>query len=81
MAQLGGAALGNSQIFVEAGKLKPYPTDMSKANDHITAAIDEAGKEGGVDAAETLTAYSRALDKSLLFLDPTPSRKANSLLG
>ncbi|WP_310322836.1 DNA starvation/stationary phase protection protein Dps [Aminobacter aminovorans] len=83
VAQLGGAALGTSQVVVEASKLKPYPTDIAKTRDHIAAlidryadaaksvrsAIDEAGEAGDTDTADIFTAYSRTLDKSLWFLE------------
>ncbi|AMS40828.1 DNA starvation/stationary phase protection protein Dps [Aminobacter sp. NyZ550] len=83
VAQLGGAALGTSQVVVEASKLKPYPTDISKTKDHIAAlidryadaaksvrtAIDETGEAGDADTADIFTAYSRTLDKSLWFLE------------
>ncbi|MCA0277312.1 MAG: DNA starvation/stationary phase protection protein Dps [Proteobacteria bacterium] len=81
--QLGGTALGTSQVVAEASKLKPYPTDIYKTKDHLAAlidryadaahsaraAIDEAGEAGDADTADIFTAYSRALDKSLWFLE------------
>lgn len=81
--QLGGTALGTTQVVAEASKVKPYPTDIFKTRDHIEAlieryaevaktvrlAIDESGEAGDADTADIFTAYSRALDKSLWFLE------------
>ena len=81
--QLGGTALGTTQVVAEASKVKAYPTDIFKTRDHIEAlieryaevartvrlAIDEAGEAGDADTADIFTAYSRALDKSLWFLE------------
>lgn len=81
--QLGGTAVGTSQAVAEATKLKPYPTDIYKTRDHLAAlidryaqtahsvrsAIDEASEAGDADTADIFTAYSRALDKSLWFLE------------
>jgi starvation-inducible DNA-binding protein len=63
--------------------LSPYPTDIYKSKDHLAAlieryaqaansvraAIDEADEAGDADTADIFTAYSRALDKSLWFLE------------
>lgn len=81
--QLGGTALGTTQVVTESSKLKPYPTDIYKTTDHLAAlidryadcaltaraSIDEAGEAGDADTADIFTAYSRALDKSLWFLE------------
>src|SRR5580700_9962986 len=69
--QLGGTALG------------PYPTEIYAANDHLAAlieryakvasavraAIDETDSAGDADTADLFTAFSRALDKALWFLE------------
>ncbi|TIS60322.1 DNA starvation/stationary phase protection protein Dps [Mesorhizobium sp.] len=81
--QLGGTALGTSQEVSKATMLKPYPTDIHKTRDHLAAlidryaatakltraAIDEAAGTGDADTADIFTAYSRALDKLLWFLE------------
>jgi starvation-inducible DNA-binding protein len=81
--QLGGTALGTSQVVTAESKLPPYPTDIYKTKDHLAAlidhyaamaksaraAIDEASEAGDADTADIFTAYSRALDKSLWFLE------------
>jgi len=83
VAQLGGMAQGTSQTVAKATTLKPYPTDISKIEDHLKAlvdrfaaagklvreGIDECDEAGDADAADILTAYSRALDKNLWFLE------------
>jgi starvation-inducible DNA-binding protein len=81
--QLGGTALGTTQIVAKATTLPPYPTDIYKIDDHLHAlverygtaannarkAIEEADDAGDADTADIFTAYSRALDKSLWFLE------------
>ena len=82
VAQLDGIALGTVQNVAEATNLKPYPTDIRKIADHLTAlveryaavsksareGIDTADEAGDADTADILTAFSRELDKSLWFL-------------
>ena len=83
VVQLGGTALGTVQTVAKATTLAPYPTDIHQSKDHLAAlierygkaanavrsAIDEADEAGDADTADIFTAYSRALDKSLWFLE------------
>ena len=87
--QLGGTAIGTSQEVAKASPLKSYPTDIHKTKDHLAAlishyaavaksartAIDEASEAGDADTADIFTAYSRALDKSLWFLEAHTQEK------
>ena len=83
VVQLGGTALGTTQAVVKGTTLAPYPTDIHKTKDHLAALIDRYGKTanavrkaidetdnaGDVDTSDLFTAYSRALDKQLWFLE------------
>jgi starvation-inducible DNA-binding protein len=83
VVQLGGTALGTTQTVAGNTTLAPYPTDIYAANDHLSAlieryakvasavrtAIDETANAGDADTADLFTALSRALDKSLWFLE------------
>jgi starvation-inducible DNA-binding protein len=83
VVQLGGTALGTTQTVAAATTLPAYPTDISTSKDHLAAlierygqvatlvrgAIDETGNAGDADTADLFTAYSRALDKALWFLE------------
>ena len=83
VVQLGGTALGTTQAVGKASTLSPYPTDIYKSKDHIAALIERYGaaansvraaiaqtdEAGDADTADIFTAYSRALDKALWFLE------------
>ena len=83
VVQLGGTALGTTQTVASGSTLAAYPTDIYKIEDHlhalierygkaansVRAAIDESSEAGDADTAYIFTAYSRALDKALWFLE------------
>jgi len=83
VVQLGGTALGTTQVVADGTTLAPYPTDIYAANDHLVAlveryakvagavrgAIDKTDEAGDVDTADLFTAFSRALDKNVWFLE------------
>ena len=81
--QLGGTALGTTQTTAKSTTLPPYPTDISRIDDHIKAMvertshvanavrgnIEEADEAGDADTADIFTEVSRGLDKWLWFLE------------
>jgi starvation-inducible DNA-binding protein len=83
VVQLGGTALGTTQTVAKSTTLKPYPTDIYTSKDHLQelierygkvanatrAAIGETDDAGDAGTADLFTAYSRALDKALWFLE------------
>jgi starvation-inducible DNA-binding protein len=83
IVQLGGTALGTTEAVASASRLEPYPTNIYASTAHLAelidrygrvantvrAAIDETGNAGDADTADLLTAFSRALDKTLWFLE------------
>lgn len=83
VVQLGGVAFGTTQTVAQSTSLSPYPTDISAIPDHLRALIERYGavanavradinstdEKGDADTADILTAFSRALDKSLWFLE------------
>ena len=83
VVQLGGTALGTTQTVAKATMLSAYPTDIYASKDHLAALIERYGKvanavrgaiaatggAGDADTADLFTAYSRALDKALWFLE------------
>ncbi|MBG1231112.1 DNA starvation/stationary phase protection protein Dps [Aestuariivirga litoralis] len=83
VVQLGGTALGTTQTTAKSTHLKPYPTDIHESVDHLNAlverysevadharkAIDQTDEAGDKGTADIFTAYSRALDKALWFLE------------
>src|SRR5579872_758554 len=83
VVQLGGTALGTTQAVAQATTLTAYPTDIHTSKDHlgalierygavansVRAAIEETDGAGDADTADLFTAFSRALDKALWFLE------------
>jgi starvation-inducible DNA-binding protein len=81
--QLGGTALGTTQVVAQSSKLAAYPTDVYAIADHLAALIDryatfanavrenidEVDEAGEPDTADLLTGLSRALDKQLWFIE------------
>lgn len=81
--QLDGVAIGTVEKVAKASTLKEYPTDLTKAEDHIKAlcermrdygakvrkGIDITAEAGDADSADLLTAASRTADKDLWFME------------
>lgn len=81
--QLDGVAIGTVEKVAKASSLKEYPTNLTKAEDHIKAvcermrdyggkireAIDTTDEAGDADTADLFTAASRTADKDLWFME------------
>lgn len=81
--QLDGVAIGTAEKVSGATTLPEYPTDLTRAGDHIRAlcdrfrdhgerlriAIDATDEAGDADTADIFTAASRSLDKDLWFME------------
>jgi starvation-inducible DNA-binding protein len=88
--QLGGIALGRSQVVAKNSELSPYPDDPIRVEDHLAALSERYGKlanstrsaiataeeAGDADTADILTGFSRSLDKALWFLEAHEERKS-----
>lgn len=81
--QLGGVALGTTQVVEKATNLAPYPTDIHSVKDHILALIDRYGNvanavrkniddaddAGDAGSSDLFTEVSRGLDEWLWMLE------------
>lgn len=80
---LDGVAVGTVENVAKQSRLKAYPTNLTKAEDHIKAvcermrdyggalreAIDTTDEAGDANTADIFTAASRQADKDLWFLE------------
>lgn len=80
---LDGVALGTLEEAARNTNLQPYPTDLTKAEDHIQAlcermrdygeklrkGVDNVDEAGDTGTADLLTGASREVDKDLWFLE------------
>jgi starvation-inducible DNA-binding protein len=90
VVQLGGIALGSSQVVAKNSGLSPYPDDLVRVEDHLAAlaqrysklansireAIATAEEAGDAGTADILTGFSRSLDKALWFLEAHGEHRA-----
>ena len=81
--QLGGVALDSVKVTNQDAKLPAYPLEAVEGHDHLRAlaerygiyanfaraSIDEANHLNDADTADLFTQISRAMDKSLWFLE------------
>lgn len=81
--QLDGVAIGTAGEIAKASSLPEYPTDLTKASDHLRAltdrfrehgekirnAIEVTDEAGDAATSDIFTEISRALDKEQWFLE------------
>ena len=81
--QLDGVAVGTAERVAGSTTLAEYPTDLTRAEDHIRAlcdrfrdlgerlraAIDATDEAGDANTADIFTAASRGVDKDLWFME------------
>jgi starvation-inducible DNA-binding protein len=80
---LGGTALGTVRVSAQRSSLQEYPLEITDGESHVDALssaladfgkkvradIDETTELGDADSADLLTGISRAVDKSLWFVE------------
>lgn len=80
---LDGVAVGTAEEVAKKSSIEPYPTDLTKAEDHLRAicdrmrdygaklreGTDKTDEAGDADTADILTAASRTADKDLWFME------------
>jgi starvation-inducible DNA-binding protein len=85
---LGGIALGTVRISAAKSNLSEYPHEITDGDSHVDALsnalatfgkhvradIDQASELGDADTADLLTEISRAIDKSLWFVEAHQQR-------
>jgi starvation-inducible DNA-binding protein len=83
VVQLGGIALGTSQILAKKSTIKPYPTEAATIDEHLKALIERYGQfandvrkniddtddAGDSGTSDLFTEVSRGVDKWLWFLE------------
>lgn len=83
VVQLGGTALGTTQVLAGTTRLPPYPTDIHGGADHLKQLVERYGQvasalregidttdeAGDASTADLLTEQSRAVDKMLWMLE------------
>lgn len=81
--QLDGVAIGTVEEVAKHTALDPYPTNLTKAADHlreisarmraygerVRVAVDSTAEAGDADSSDILTAASRDADKDLWFIE------------
>lgn len=83
VVELGGVALGTTQIVSKKSRLSAYPLDLTSGRKHVAAlssavakfgtttlaAIDTAAEAGDPDTADLFTEVSRGVDKLLWMVE------------
>lgn len=60
---------GSRHVYTTKDHLAALIERYGSVADHVRAAIDETADAGDADTADLFTAFSRALDKALWFLE------------